>query len=319
MAQAKPDAGAAAAAVDPGQIMSAHFADRPFAEHGSRWNACWERGQTGWDRGQHSAALLEVLTRGVPRPDGNEDAGGSNGREALYTAEKLFPGHPSSSGSGGSGGERKRGRMRALVPGCGRGYDVLLLSSLGYDVIGVDLSPVGIQRAREHAEERRRDGSYPLASSGNTTGASVEPGTFTFVEGDFFKDDWLEQVSGSDGDGDGKAKEFDLIFDYTFGCALPPQARPLWAGRLSSLLAREGGRLVCLEFPSAKSPDEPGPPWAMPPHVYVEYLTNASGDGARAADSQHGLRRLVHGKPATTHAAGMQDGEVVDCISVWSH
>lgn len=56
----------------------------------------------------------------------------------------------------------------------------------------------------------------------------------------------------------------------------------------------------------------------MPPDVYVEFL----GDGGA------GLKRLVHGKPTTSHAAGMReedDGKggkrtvVVDCISVWSH
>lgn len=76
---------------------------------------------------------------------------------------------------------------------------------------------------------------------------------------------------------------------------------------------------MCLEFPSRNSPSEPGPPWAMPPDVYVEFL----GDGGAA------LKRLVHGKPTTSHAAGMREEDddgrggkrtvVVDCISVWSH
>ncbi|KAJ1326468.1 methyl halide transferase [Microdochium nivale] len=332
MAQPKDEAAA--------PTMSEQFANRPLAEHGSRWNACWERGQTGWDRGRHSEALLEVLTRGVPNPDDDDDG--------HWTAEKLFPGHPATAAT--STATTTLRRMRALVPGCGRGYDVLLLSSLGYDVVGVDLSPVGVERARQHAEERARDGSYPIKlelgpdrqKQQQGQGQVQEPGTFRFVEGDFFKDDWLEQVARDNnnnnnddqvGGGGSPDAKFDLIFDYTFGCALPPQARPLWAARLASLLSSttteggSGGRLVCLEFPSTKSPDEPGPPWAMPPHVYVEYLTGAGGEGEGRGEGSSeppghasgGLRRLVHGKPTTTHAAGMQDGRVIDCISVWSH
>ncbi|KAH7025870.1 S-adenosyl-L-methionine-dependent methyltransferase [Microdochium trichocladiopsis] len=329
------------------QTLADHFKDRPLSEHGSRWNTCWQRNQTDWDRGQHSVALLEILTQGLPPQNDDEGQG--------RTAGELFPGHPCcSSGSSttittDSGDQYRHGRRRpkALVPGCGRGYDVLLLGSLGYDVVGLDLSPIGIQRAREHAERSQKDGTYPVKLAGGVVQhASPEPGSFQFVEGDFFKDDWLEQVSGGGGGGE-KDVKFDLIFDYTFGCALPPSARPQWANRLSSLLLRPGGRLVCLEFPSTKSPDEPGPPWAMPPGVYERYLggRNSSssssssniqgsrvgrGGGEEEEESAGGagLKRLIHGKPTKTHAAGMReedDGKggktmvVVDCVSVWSH
>lgn len=214
MAQPKDEAAA--------PTMSEQFANRPLAEHGSRWNACWERGQTGWDRGRHSEALLEVLTRGVPNPDDDDDG--------HWTAEKLFPGHPATAAT--STATTTLRRMRALVPGCGRGYDVLLLSSLGYDVVGVDLSPVGVERARQHAEERARDGSYPIKlelgpdrqKQQQGQGQVQEPGTFRFVEGDFFKDDWLEQVARDNnnnnnddqvGGGGSPDAKFDLIFDYT--------------------------------------------------------------------------------------------------------
>lgn len=209
--------------------MADHFADAPLSSHGSRWNACWERGQTGWDRGAHSEALLEVLTRGLAAQSvdylhpslsssssnpasatGHSNDNKKTPNDKAVSPEDLFPGH-----------QQEQHRKRALVPGCGRGYDVLLLSSLGYDVVGLDLSPVGVQRAREHAEQSQRDGSYPITTTSTTNpggGKGKGPGKFQFVEGDFFKDDWLHSLplsSASTEEEEGGSGKFDLIYDYT--------------------------------------------------------------------------------------------------------
>lgn len=37
---------------------------------------------------------------------------------------------------------------RALVPGCGRGYDVIAFGRSGYDSTGLDLSPTGVEQAK---------------------------------------------------------------------------------------------------------------------------------------------------------------------------
>jgi len=327
----------------PPVSIAEHFANAPLSSHGSRWNACWERNQTGWDRGTHSQALLEVLTQGLPSQNvdylhpslsssssssastnpasatGDSISNDNKGTKDSKTvsAAELFPGHPQQQQQ-----QQRQHRKKALVPGCGRGYDVLLLSSLGYDVIGLDLSPIGVQRAKEHAEQSQRDGSYPVTVTTNPGGGGGEaPGTFQFVEGDFFENDWLHSLSSSSSSSSSTEEDsgsFDLIYDYTFGCALPPSARAQWASRHASLLRKESGRLVCLEFPSTKAPSEPGPPWAMPPDVYVEFL----GDGGA------GLKRLVHGRPTMSHTSGVREEEdgkggkrtvVVDCVSVWSH
>lgn len=98
---------------------------------------------------------------------------------------------------------------------------------------------------------------------------------------------------------------------------------------MTELLA-PNGRLVCLEFPSTKPSSEPGPPWAAPPHAYVAYLGRP---GQEPATDEHGgvledkvgepekggLRRLLHTKPQRSHPAGVKDGKMVDCISVWAH
>ena len=93
--------------------------------------------------------------------------------------------------SEGSGGTKKR----ALVPGCGRGYDVMLLASFGYDAVGVDGSETAIKAAQTLPQEHID--KYPLQPG------VQERGKVAFVLGDFFSKSW---------EGTG---EFDIIYDYT--------------------------------------------------------------------------------------------------------
>lgn len=37
---------------------------------------------------------------------------------------------------------------RSLVPGCGRGYDAIAFGKSGYDSLGLDLSPTGVEQAK---------------------------------------------------------------------------------------------------------------------------------------------------------------------------
>ncbi|RYP79452.1 hypothetical protein DL769_002961 [Monosporascus sp. CRB-8-3] len=276
----------------PARSLTEHFKHHDPARQGSAWDALWEDQFTPWDRGGPSWALHDLLKE---RPE-------------------LFD-PPNTDGSGG--GRRKT----ALVPGCGRGHDVLLLSEFGYDVCGLEISPRALEEAKRAAAEALREDA----------GTSARRGRVTFVSGDFFADDWLReaQAAGAVGD-DGK---FDLIFDYTFLCALHPSMRPRWAERMRDLLAPEsrGGRLVCLEFPS-RDPAEtgPGPAWSLPPHVYVAHLSQPGAavptdeNGAVPGDyvpqqKSDGLERLVHLKPRRTHPAGAKGGDVQDRISVWKH
>ncbi|KAI1336727.1 Thiopurine S-methyltransferase family protein [Xylariaceae sp. FL0016] len=245
----------------PTRTLVEHFSDKS-SPYKSKWNDCWNEAWTPWDRGGHSEALNDIL---------------SENRE-------LF-GLPAS-----------EGRKTALVPGCGRGHDVLLLASLGYDTVGLDLSTKATEEAKQHAAKTR-------ASGHNTSEPGVEAST-TFLSGDFFDDDWREVQ--------GVSKRFDLIFDYTFFCALQPSERPAWANRMQQLLA-PGGRLVCLEWPTEKDPSEPGPPWASPPSAYEKHL-------ARPQDGDiKGMQRLLHVKPKRTHPAGIDEGRIKDWIAVWVH
>ncbi|KAJ1503748.1 hypothetical protein HMI56_001973 [Coelomomyces lativittatus] len=66
------------------------------------------------------------------------------------------------------------------------------------------------------------------------------------------------------------SETFDVVYDYTFLCALPLSLRPPWAQRMATLV-RPGGTLVTLLFPIADHTD--GPPFAVNVDVYRGLLS----------------------------------------------
>lgn len=58
-------------------------------------------------------------------------------------------------------------RGRVLDVGCGAGEHTILLTGLGYDVLGVDFSPHAIARARENAAARGVDARFEVADAMN--------------------------------------------------------------------------------------------------------------------------------------------------------
>ncbi|MCO5599633.1 hypothetical protein L7F22_053739 [Adiantum nelumboides] len=125
---------------------------------------------------------------------------------------------------------------RALVPGCGSGYDVVALASHARHVIGLDISSTAVERAQK--------------IWGGTKSSS-----FQFVCGDFFN-----YMPGA---------PFNFILDYTFFCALEPSLRPLWGSKMAELLASEG-ELITIMFPMDTF--EGGPPYAVSMDVYEKVL-----------------------------------------------
>lgn len=141
-------------------------------QHGTRWDDLWAKKDfLPWDQGSPSPALVDAL----------------KDRKAIFGDAVV-----------GSGSEKRR--RRALVPGCGKGYDVLYLASLGYDAYGVDVSQNCIQACREFAKEHWQEYARNADEQG--------PGEYTFVCADFFSNEWVETL-GADKDG------FDFIYDYT--------------------------------------------------------------------------------------------------------
>ncbi|WCJ21820.1 S-adenosyl-L-methionine-dependent methyltransferases superfamily protein [Euphorbia peplus] len=126
---------------------------------------------------------------------------------------------------------------RALIPGCGSGYDVVAIASPERHVTGLDISEKAIEKAEE------------LSSS--LSNANY----FTFLKADFFS--WSPP------------QLFDLIFDYTFFCAIEPEMRIEWALRIQDLL-KPDGELITLIFPIDDHVG--GPPYKVSVSDYEKVL-----------------------------------------------
>lgn len=164
-----------------------------------------------------------------------------------------------------SSGSLPRGG-RALVPGCGRGYDVeaFVNSGIYESVIGLDLSETAVAAAREYLAARDLRGEYRV------------------VAGDFFGPKAVE---------DG----FTVVYDYTFFCAIPLEWRGKWAGRMKELV-KVGGELITVMFPVGKTREMGGPPHGVSEKDYAELLEGQGGfkrkDGPRVLsdDAAHAGR-----------------------------
>ena len=111
---------------------------------------------------------------------------------------------------------------RVLVPGCGSGYEISRFAEHGDDVVGIDFSDAAIDAAR------RTLGSLAYRVS----------------KADFFAF---------------TAPAFDVVYERTFMCALPPRDRQRWADRVAELV-RPGGLLAGFFFLADK---HRGPPFGI--------------------------------------------------------
>ncbi|KAI0663061.1 S-adenosyl-L-methionine-dependent methyltransferase [Cubamyces menziesii] len=138
------------------------------------WDEAWKDEATPWDAGTMQPALQELVE----------------------SSELDLP---------------KSGR--ALVPGCGRGYDAVFVArSLGLETIGIDISPTAIEAANEYKR-------------------AVDPtANVRFEETSFFA---LNDTS------------FELVYDYTFFVALPLSMRPEWGIQMGKIV-KHGGFLITL-------------------------------------------------------------------------
>jgi len=262
-----------------------HFSKLAPEQQAGAWNEMWQQKVTPWDRGGPNPALIDTLN----------DKTDMLGRYFKDTKH---------------GDQARPPRKKALVPGCGRGYDVFLLTAAGYDAYGLDTSQLALEGARKLADEPSRIAKYPLRNGIEGRGEAK----FTFA--DFFKDDFLSETDGGG---------FDIIYDYTFLCALPPELRPKWANRMSELLAPTG-HLICLEFPLSKPPKSGGPPHGLTAELYEQLLAwpgrevNYNLGGYVVEDRSLGhaddaLVRMARWKAERTHEVGKGS----DHVSIWKH
>ena len=266
------------------EILRQHFVKLPPEQQVGGWEEMWQKSITPWDRNEPNPALVEALEK---KP---------------YLVNSPF--------KEGGGKTRKK----VLVPGCGKGYDVLLFSSYGYDAVGLDAAPTAIEGARKLQMDQGKEQRYPIKNIQNGRGEA------TFLLEDFFKDDFLSQTHTASSE-----PKFDLIYDYTFLCALKPELRPVWAARMSSLLS-PNGLLICLEYPLGKKPKAGGPPFGLESELYEQLLAKPGGvvnynlsgwvcEDRSGDKTDSALVRVEHWRPGRTFDA--QKGKVM--MSTWQH
>ena len=120
---------------------------------------------------------------------------------------------------------------RALVPGGGLGHDAFLLAEHGLGTDLVDISPTALLRAQVTAFERKI-----------TNLAAYRRDFFSLLDTSYHQ------------------QSYDLIWEYTFYCAIEPGERAAYARTVAGLL-KPGGLLAALFFPLAS--DKPGPPYPV--------------------------------------------------------
>jgi SAM-dependent methyltransferase len=113
--------------------------------------------------------------------------------------------------------------QRALIPGCGSGYEVRAFAEAGFDVLAVDFAEAAVERAQRILG--------PLSDRVRLA--------------DFFESDF--------------ETPFDLVYERAFLCALPRRLWPRYAPRVADLL-RPGGRLTGFFF---FDDTERGPPFGL--------------------------------------------------------
>lgn len=125
---------------------------------------------------------------------------------------------------------------KALVPGCGRGYDVTALASEDRHATGLEISATAVDAAQERLLQLVTEG-YPYQSQ------------TSFALTNFFDLDTTSNDS-----------KYDFVYDYTFLCALNPSVRLDWAKKMKGVI-KPGGELLTLIFPIIEK--EGGPPFAV--------------------------------------------------------
>ncbi|KAL4812331.1 S-adenosyl-L-methionine-dependent methyltransferase [Aspergillus spinulosporus] len=179
---------------------AANLSTSPTPSHPKAWSDLWDWGESSlWDRGMPSPALIDLLES--------------------YQDTLLHPfeaGIDKDVGSGDAGKARKR-RKRVLVPGCGRGYDVITFALHGFDACGLEVSTTAVSEARAFA---KKELCCPQSSNfgdefNRECARHIGVGKAQFLQGDFFTDTWIEDENAGLDLGENWNGKFDLVYDYT--------------------------------------------------------------------------------------------------------
>ncbi|MBC8244160.1 MAG: methyltransferase domain-containing protein [Verrucomicrobia bacterium] len=111
---------------------------------------------------------------------------------------------------------------QALIPGCGHGHDARALARAGWSVTGLDIAPSSVPLAKRLAEEEHLEIDYRV--------------------GDFLRDE--------------PHQTFDLVFEHTLFCAIPPARRDDYVQALLRWL-KPGGLYLAVNYMITDDNGEP--------------------------------------------------------------
>jgi len=113
--------------------------------------------------------------------------------------------------------------QRILIPGCGRGYEVIELARLGFDVTALDIAPSAIESLKNSLKQ---EGLHA-----------------TLICGDLF--DYQTTTP------------FDAVYEQTCLCALPLELRSAYASHIKAWLKPQGS----FYFSMMQTGEKEGPPF----------------------------------------------------------
>ncbi|MEO6740117.1 MAG: methyltransferase domain-containing protein [Chthoniobacteraceae bacterium] len=116
-----------------------------------------------------------------------------------------------------------------MVPGCGAGHDVRALAATADEVVGLDIAPSAISRAK----------------------AQPAIGGERYQLGDFFA--LPPSLRG----------KFDVVFEHTCFCAIDPSMREKYVAAVAGALQPEGHLLAIFYLDPGHGPGESGPPFEV--------------------------------------------------------
>lgn len=168
----------------------------PPSSQAPDWDSFWADKKTTWDRGGSNPAFIDFLrapSNPPTSPDANPTPDAPEPGVYEHTEEVRLPIPVKEDGT----------RRKALVPGCGTGYDVALLASWGYDAYGLEILKHAVDEANaylKHSRERVSEDEYKVKDE------KIGQGSVQCLLGDYFDDAWVREAGGVEG--------FDFIYDH---------------------------------------------------------------------------------------------------------
>jgi methyl halide transferase len=134
--------------------------------------------------------------------------------------------------------EKKLGQGRVIIPGCGRGHEVLFLAENGFQVTGLDYAPGAVDLLSQSLKE-------------NGLQADV-------LHQDFF------QL------GEDHHSKYDLMLEQAFFCAIHPSKRSAYVETATRIL-NKGGLLAGLFY---ETHEKGGPPFNTTPQDILDHFSD---------------------------------------------